>query len=198
MKMDALAQETLALRARYDEEPGHSDHVTALALQLFDGLRPWHNMDLRARELLHSAALLHDIGWSQTPDGRGHHKWSAQLIRDYAWKNLTPEEVQLVAQIARYHRKAPPQPDHAEFHALKAAAQKSVMILGGILRIADALDRTHTGKVERIEVSVTKEAILVRVQSAGTWNAERVMFEVKCDMLQIAAQRSVLCEAMTV
>jgi exopolyphosphatase/guanosine-5'-triphosphate,3'-diphosphate pyrophosphatase len=194
MKMDALAQESLALRARYDEEPSHTDHVAALAAQIFDGLRPWHGYGSRPRELLQSAALLHDIGWSQSPDGKGHHKWSARLIQDYAWKNLTPEEVPVVAQIARYHRKAPPQPDHAEFHALKAPAQKSVMILGGILRIADGLDRTHTGKVARVEASATPEAILVRVQAAGTWNAERVTFEFKCDMLQMAAQRHIHCE----
>jgi exopolyphosphatase/guanosine-5'-triphosphate,3'-diphosphate pyrophosphatase len=192
--MDALDQESLALRARYDEEPSHTDHVAALAAQIFDGLRPWHNLGPRSRELLQSAALLHDIGWSRTPDGKGHHKWSARLIQDYAWKNLTPEEVPLVAQIARYHRKAAPQPDHAEFQALKADPQKSVMILGGILRIADALDRTHTGKIARLEASATKEAILVRVQPAGTWDAERVAFEVKSDMLQMAAQRPVLCE----
>jgi len=192
--MNALVQESLTLRARYDEEPGHSDHVAMLALQIFDGLGSWHKMGPRSRELLHSAALLHDIGWSQTPDGKNHHKWSAQLIQDHAWKTLTPEEMSLVAQIARYHRKAPPQPDHAEFHALKAAAQKSVMILGGILRIADGLDRTHTGKVARVEASATKEAILVRVQPTGTWNAERVTFEVKGDMLQMAAQRAVVCE----
>ena len=191
---DDLIQESLALRARYDEEPSHTDHVAALAAQIFDGLRPWHGYGSRPRELLQSAALLHDIGWSQSPDGKGHHKWSARLIQDYAWKNLTPEEVPLVAQIARYHRKAPPQPDHAEFHALKTAAQKSVMILGGILRIADALDRTHTGKIARLEASATPEAILVRVQAAGTWDAERSTVEVKCDMLQMAAQRPIHCE----
>jgi exopolyphosphatase/guanosine-5'-triphosphate,3'-diphosphate pyrophosphatase len=192
--MDALTQESLALRARYDEEPSHSDHVADLAAQIFDGLRPWHNLGARSRELLHSAALLHDIGWSQTPDGKSHHKWSARLIQEYAWKNLTPEEVPLVAQIARYHRKAPPQPDHAEFQALKASAQKLVVILGGILRLADALDRTHAGKIARLEASATREAIIVRVQSVGTWDAERVMFEMKSDMLQMAAQRAIHCE----
>jgi exopolyphosphatase/guanosine-5'-triphosphate,3'-diphosphate pyrophosphatase len=194
--VDALAQESLALRARYDEEPSHSDHVAMLALQIFDGLRSWHGYGNRPRELLHSAALLHDIGWSQTPDGQGHHKWSARLIQEYAWKTLTPEEMTLVAQIARYHRKAPPQPDHAEFQHLKAAAQKTVMILGGILRIADALDRTHSGQITRVEASTTREAILVRVQPTGNWNAERVAFEVKSDMLQVAAKRAVVCEEM--
>jgi exopolyphosphatase/guanosine-5'-triphosphate,3'-diphosphate pyrophosphatase len=111
MKMiHALDQESLALRGRYDEEPSHSDQVAMLALQIFDGLGSWHKLDARSRELLHSAALLHDIGWSQTPDGKAHHKWSARLIQEYPWKNLAPEEVKLVAQVARYHRKDPPQP----------------------------------------------------------------------------------------
>ena len=145
-KADSLLDESLALRARYDEEPSHSDHVALLALQIFDGLRSWHQLGARPRELLHSAALLHDIGWSQTPDGKGHNKWSAKLIQENGWKHLTRSEIPTVAQIARYHRKSPPQAAHEEFHALSASAQKTVMVLGGILRLADALDRTHTGK----------------------------------------------------
>jgi exopolyphosphatase/guanosine-5'-triphosphate,3'-diphosphate pyrophosphatase len=194
--MHPLLQESLALRARYDEEPSHSDQVARLALELYDRLRDWHASPARARELLHSAALLHDIGWSQTPDGKGHHKQSARLIREHKWQYLSADEVELVAQVARYHRKAPPEPDHEEFHALKAPAQKSVMILGGILRLADALDRTHTGRVAGIgEVQVTKDAITVRVKPNGNWNAERAMFEAKADMLQLAAKRQVQVEA---
>jgi exopolyphosphatase / guanosine-5'-triphosphate,3'-diphosphate pyrophosphatase len=194
--MDPLLQESLALRARYDEEPSHSDQVARLALELYDGLRDWHAAPARARELLHSAALLHDIGWSQTPDGKGHHKQSARLIREHKWKSLSADEVELVAQIARYHRKAPPEPDHEEFHALKAPAQKSVMILGGILRLADALDRTHSGRITGIgEVKIAKDAITVRVKPDGNWNAERAMFETKADMIQLAAKRPVYVEA---
>jgi exopolyphosphatase/guanosine-5'-triphosphate,3'-diphosphate pyrophosphatase len=194
--MDALAQESLALRARYDEEPSHSDQVALLALQIFDGLQVWHKMNARARQLLESAALLHDIGWSQTPDGKSHHKWSARLIREYTWKHLKPDEVMVVAQVARYHRKSPPHADHEDFQGLKPGAQKSVMILGGILRLADALDRTHTGKITALEVEVGKDEITVRVAPTGTWNAERAMFEIKADMLQMAAQRPVVVEAM--
>jgi len=194
--MPTLIDESLALRTRYDEEPSHSDHVARLTLEIFDGLKSWHGYGNRPRELLHCAALLHDIGWSQTPDGKGHHKWSAQLIQKHAWKHLKGDEVAVVAQIARYHRKAPPEPDHGEFHALTSSAQKQVMILGGILRIADALDRTHSGKVERVEISFTTDAVVVRVKSTGPWDSERVMFETKSDMLQLAAGRPVHCEPM--
>jgi exopolyphosphatase/guanosine-5'-triphosphate,3'-diphosphate pyrophosphatase len=194
--MDPLLQESLALRARYDEEPSHSDQVAKLALELYDHLQGWHDYPARTRDLLHSAALLHDIGWSQTPDGRGHHKESARLIRGHKWKHLRPDEMEIVAQVARYHRKAPPQPDHEEFQALKATAQKAVMTLGGILRLADALDRTHTGRIAGIgKVEVGKDGILVRVKPNGVWNAERATFEAKADMLQFATKRVVQVEA---
>ena len=192
--MSLLVEESLALRARYDEEPSHSDQVCKLALEIFDGLRKWSGLGERARELLHSAALLHDIGWSQTPDGKGHHKWSAKLVQEHAWKNLKRDEVVVVAQIARYHRKAVPQADHAEFHSLPATAQKQVMVLGGILRIADALDRTHTSRIEEITVTVSNEVVLMQVRAKGPWDAERAMFESKKEMLELAAKRPVQCE----
>lgn len=190
-----LLKETLALRERYDEEPSHSDHVAKLALQLFDGLASWHGLGGRERDLLDGAALLHDIGWSQTPDGRGHHKQSARLITQQAWKGFSPGEVKMVATIARYHRKSPPKPEHAEFHALPAGAQRTVMILGGLLRVADALDRTHTQKIARLTASAGPDALFVRVEPCGAWAAERAMFETKRDMLELAAKRPVRCEA---
>ena len=194
--MDPLLQETLALRSRYDEEPTHSDQVAKLALELYDHLQGWHDYPARLRELLHSAALLHDIGWSQTPDGKGHHKQSARLIREHKWKHLLPDETEIIAQVARYHRKTPPQPDHEEFQALKASTQKTVMTLGGILRLADALDRTHTARIAGIgKIEIGKGAITVRVKPNGIWNAERATFEAKADMLQFAAKRPVHVEA---
>jgi len=192
--MASLVEESLTLRARYDEEPTHSDQVAKLALQIFDGLRTWSSSTDRHRELLHSAALLHDIGWSQTPDGKGHHKLSAKLIQEHSWDKLSKDEVKIVAQIARYHRKAIPESDHAEFQELSAASQKLVMILGGILRLADALDRTHSDKVKSLDVIITKEAFLIQVHPAGPWDAERAMFETKKDMLELAAKRPIHCE----
>jgi exopolyphosphatase/guanosine-5'-triphosphate,3'-diphosphate pyrophosphatase len=141
-----LREETLALRGQYDEEPSHSDHVTVLALQLFDGWEPWHGLGGDERDLLECAALLHDIGWSQTPDGTGHHKHSARLIGEHAWRHLSAPDVAIVAQVARYHRKTLPQPHHERFHALPDKAQRQVMILGGILRVADALDVRHQAR----------------------------------------------------
>jgi exopolyphosphatase/guanosine-5'-triphosphate,3'-diphosphate pyrophosphatase len=190
-----LLEETLVLRNRYDDEPVHSDHVTQLALQLFDALEPWHRLGPRERELLECGALLHDIGWSQTVEGHGHHKKSAELIRKQEWRHLSPEEVAIVSQIARYHRKSLPKPEHHHFHELIPSAQSKVMILAGILRQADALDRSHIQKVMRVEARITSEALTVVVHSKLPWPEEKAIFEKKRDMLEAAAGRSVQCRA---
>jgi exopolyphosphatase/guanosine-5'-triphosphate,3'-diphosphate pyrophosphatase len=186
-----LLAETLALRDRFDEEPVHSDHVTRIALQLFDALEPWHGLGARERELQECGSLLHDIGWSQTPDGEGHHKKSAELVRQHQWHSLAPDEVEIVAEITRYHRKSPPKPTHTSFHALAPSAQRKVMVLAGILRQADALDRTHIQKVISVDAKVTDKSIVVSVQSKLPWPEEKAIFEKKREMLESASGRTV-------
>ena len=192
--MKDLLEETQALRARYDDEPSHSDQVAHLALGIFDGLRRAQAWTDRHRELLHSAAFLHDIGWSQTTDGRGHHKESARLIREHPWQFLAPAEVPLVALIARYHRRALPSSAHGDFQALPEADRKRVMELGGILRLADALDRTHTSRVRQARSEAGIKSVLIRVQPAGNWDAERDTFALKRDLLELALGLPVRCE----
>ena len=190
-----LLEETLILRNRYDDEPVHSDHVAMLAVQLFDALEPWHRLGARERELQQCGALLHDIGWSQTVEGRGHHKKSAKLILREKWRHLAPEEVEIVSQMARYHRKSAPKSGHKEFHALTPSTQRKVMILGGILRQADALDRTHIQKVKSVTARVAEDALIVVVKSSKPWPEERAIFEKKRDMLEAAATRAVKSES---
>jgi exopolyphosphatase/guanosine-5'-triphosphate,3'-diphosphate pyrophosphatase len=195
INVKTLRDETLGLRDRFDDEPVHSDHVTALSLQIFDALQEWHRLDSRSRDLLECAATLHDIGWSQTVEGRGHHKRSAQLIHEQDWRHLVPGEVAVVAQVARYHRRSIPQPGHEAFHELLADDQRKVLVLGGILRIADALDRSHIQKVTRVEAEIGGEALTIRVRAKGGWDEEKRIFEKKRDMLELAAGRAVRCAA---
>jgi exopolyphosphatase/guanosine-5'-triphosphate,3'-diphosphate pyrophosphatase len=118
------------------------------------------------------------------------------MIAAHDWQSLKTGEVDLVAQIARYHRKAMPEPGHASFHALGRAGQEEVMLLGGILRVADALDRTHTGRIAKIAgAAVSDEALTIRVVPHGDWDAEREMFALKRNLLERVAERPVIVKA---
>jgi exopolyphosphatase/guanosine-5'-triphosphate,3'-diphosphate pyrophosphatase len=122
------------------DEP-HAQQVARLALQLFDATRRLHRLGSRERELLEFAALLHDVGRSVSASK--HHKHSSYLIRNGALEIFAPEEVSVIAAIARFHRGAIPRLSHEEIAELPSGARDAVIRLAAILRVADALDRSH-------------------------------------------------------
>jgi exopolyphosphatase/guanosine-5'-triphosphate,3'-diphosphate pyrophosphatase len=185
-------REAAELFERYEKEPEHPRHVAILAGQLFDSLGNALGRGDEEKHILHLAALLHDIGWFYSPTGDGHHKESAKMIARHPWKSLTPGQVALVAQVARYHRKALPDDEkHEPYRALEEASRNRVRELAGILRVADALDRTHRQIVRQVEARTLPDAILLRVEAAGAWSAEREQVLKKCDLLEIATGRKI-------
>jgi exopolyphosphatase/guanosine-5'-triphosphate,3'-diphosphate pyrophosphatase len=140
----------LGQRYKYDE--AHGRLVSKLAAILFDTLRPLHGLSPRDRLLLRAAAILHDVGDFVRYDG--HHKHSYYLIAHSDIMGLSPEERSIVANVARYHRKSAPDPSHPNFRELDKDSRAKVRALSAILRIADALDREHQGKVHGVTASI--------------------------------------------
>jgi exopolyphosphatase / guanosine-5'-triphosphate,3'-diphosphate pyrophosphatase len=183
------------LLSQYEAEPDHVRQVAHLADLLYLGLQKWHGLGEKEQEWLQVAAHLHDIGWSQTSDGGGHHKHSARLIAAHAWEGLTAREVGMIAQVARYHRKSLPLPTHLDYMALTPPEQRQVDILAGILRVADALDRTHVSLVREVGVTLTPASIELLIHAAMPCPAELSTVEKKKDLLEMASRRRVLARA---
>jgi len=148
----SCVEEAEKLLERFEQDPAHTRHVALLAGLFFSETQGLHHLGEEERHFLHVAALLHDIGWAKSPKGVKHHKISAEMIRQYHWKTLKDEEVRTVAAIARYHRKALPKAKHLEYSELSPAQRKIVSSLAALLRMADALDRTHRQVVRSLEV----------------------------------------------
>ena len=173
----------LAERSHY-EEP-HARQVQRLALQLFDTLGPRLGCEPSDRQMLSDAALLHDIGYHISYSK--HHKHSYHLILHADFLGMTPEEQVTIANIARYHRGAPPKKKHRNFGPLDPAIRERIRRLAAILRVADGFDRGHVAAVDRIKVRWLDRALrLSPVASAANhslrlelWGASR-----KCDLLE--------------
>jgi exopolyphosphatase/guanosine-5'-triphosphate,3'-diphosphate pyrophosphatase len=145
----------LAERTHY-EEP-HARTVQRLALQLFDALGERLGCEPDERQILADAALLHDIGYHINYDK--HHKHSYHLILHADLLGMTPAEQVAAANVARYHRGAPPRKKHRNFGALDKALRARIKRLSAILRVADGFDRGHVGAVERVRVRWTERAL---------------------------------------
>ena len=185
-------QEVLSLMQRLEAEPAHVQQVSRLSLQLFDGLAILHEMGEDDRLLLESAALLHDIGWTTADRGKDHHKESARLIRRERWQQFGPTEVKIFAQVARYHRKALPTPEHEEFAALPPTERKRVERLAGLLRLADALDRSHRQLVASVLCRVDPTSLTFDVFTTGPINRELAAADKKADLIRLNYERRIL------
>lgn len=163
-------------------EEGHAQRVATLALQLFDQLHTVHRLDSRVRRLLMAAALLHDIGICQ--GYAKHHKQSLTLISQATLPGLTSDEMAVVANTARYHRRKLPQPRHTAFAALSPQKQDIVCKLAAILRIADALDRRHCDAVRAVHVAVTSTAVIVHADAVDTLEMEQAALLKKADLFE--------------
>ena len=140
-RMDSVR--AFARRCRSNER--HDRHIAELAVKLFDRLRPRLGLPAEARDVLVAGALLHDVGYLISHSG--HHKHAYHLILHGDIRGFSGREVELIANVARYHRRALPKKSHPNFARLDPQDRGLVRVLAGILRVADSLDRTHTQRV---------------------------------------------------
>lgn len=126
----------------------HAEHVAGLALQLFDGMAEQWNLAEEDRELLEAAALLHDAGYLISH--ARHHKHAYHLIMHADLPGFSAQDVEIIANVARYHRRALPKRNHANYARLNEEDQRRVDRLAGILRLADGLDRAHAQSVRGV------------------------------------------------
>lgn len=151
----------LARRCRFRED--HATHVARLALSIFHQLRRLHGLPKADAELLEYAALLHDIGFYVS--AQRHHRHTEYLIQSHEMAGFSRDEVAIISLAARYHRKAEPRKSHEGFGALAKADRRRVRFLAAILRIADALDRTHARIVRAVRCLVSDKAIEMRLDA---------------------------------
>lgn len=154
----------LGERTNYDRE--HSEQVLKLANKIFDFVKLKFEFSDDEREYLEAAALLHDIGYyiSHTD----HHKHSYYLIRNADMLGFNDKEIEIIANIARYHRKSHPKIKHENFNKLDESSKDLVKKLAGILRIADALDRSHKAVVNDIDIGIKDKVLEVNLKSCSS------------------------------
>ncbi|MBD2292549.1 Ppx/GppA family phosphatase [Anabaena sphaerica FACHB-251] len=134
-----------------DDCGGHSQRVAAFALSIFDQTQgQLHNWGKDERQLLWAAAILHNCGHYISHSA--HHKHSYYLIRNGELLGYNETEIEIIANLARYHRKSPPKKKHENYrNLLHKEHRQMVCQLSAILRLAVALDRRQIGAVSRVQ-----------------------------------------------
>jgi exopolyphosphatase/guanosine-5'-triphosphate,3'-diphosphate pyrophosphatase len=193
---DLRRRSVLDLAERCLHDSSHARHVARLALNVFDATRLIHNLDPKQRSLLEFATLLHDVGHhiSHTQ----HHLHSYYLIKHGDLRGFDPAEIEMMANVARYHRRSGPKKKHGSFASLSRPARRSVTILAGILRLADALDRSHRKRVRAIKPVSRAGGLLLRCEADGNVDLEMWGARRRTDLLEKGLGTKIELESLPV
>jgi exopolyphosphatase/guanosine-5'-triphosphate,3'-diphosphate pyrophosphatase len=162
---DDRAESLEQVSQKYLLDRTHAQHVSQLALNLFYQLHDLHQLADKYASVLHAAATLHDIGlFVAYPK---HHKHSYYLIKSSGMNSFSKTDLDLVANVARYHRKAHPSQKHLAFSQLHPEQQQIVRKLSAILRVADSFDYRHDQVVKAVSCAHKKSRQLIIAASAG-------------------------------
>jgi putative phosphoesterase len=175
---------------KYWPDVDHYNQVRIIALDLFDGLINWHHFGMRERCWLECAAILHDIGLSESRVG--HHKNSAKLILNDDQLSFTSQERRIIACIARYHRKGLPKQNHYILSTLNRETRNKIELLASLLRIGDSLDYTHKSIVEATNIKVGTKRIAVECFTKTKSILEEQAFNKKKDLFEKVFAKKVL------
>lgn len=153
----------LAERCRYWQE--HAAQVARLALALFDQTRGVHGLTDREREWLEYAALLHDVGVHISYEK--HHRHSYYLIKHGDLRGFDPQEIEVMALVTRYHRRAAPRKNHPGYADLPGPLRRAVKALAACLRLAEGLDRSHAQVLDAVRLNDTGAECVIQLRTAG-------------------------------
>jgi exopolyphosphatase/guanosine-5'-triphosphate,3'-diphosphate pyrophosphatase len=173
----------MSLGRKYHFDEAHGMQVATLCMLFYEAFRKEHGMGDREKLYLQVAALLHDIGYFIR--ATGHHKHGQYIIQNSEIFGLSLDELNMVAQIVRYHRTTRPLREHAEFNLLDQEQRLVVLKLSAMLRIGDALDRSHHQRVKDFTLVIRdEEEMLIEVTAIGDIEAERQALKQKGDVFE--------------
>lgn len=168
---DQVVSSAMRLGRKFGFDEQHAVTVGRFATAIFDRTQTLHGLGPENRLLLHVAALLHDIGYFL--NASGHHKHAFYLLTAAPLVGLSPSQAAIVANVARYHRKSFPRLQHEHYRVLSPRDRVTVSKLAGLLRLADALDYEHAGKVQEIEVLTNSREVTLRLRGEGDLMLEK-------------------------
>jgi exopolyphosphatase/guanosine-5'-triphosphate,3'-diphosphate pyrophosphatase len=189
---DQVVESARRLGKKYFFDEKHASTVARLAVQVFDQTKAFHELDAEARLILEIAALLHDIG--HYVNVYNHHKHTFYLISSHPLVGLTPIQMNMVANVARYHRKSAPKMQHQPYEDLSPKQRLTVSKLAAILRLADALDHEHASTVDSVEVDYKRPRFMFRLKGKGDMLLEKWALLDKRDMFESVFDGNVVVE----
>ncbi len=170
------------LLKKYHGNIKHAEYVRSLSLEILATLKNETPTDPKTKLLLEVAAILHDIGMFIRLDHHNLHSY--YIIKNSEIFGLDRNDIDIVAQITKFHRGAQLPQDSNKFLMLPRPDRMTILRLTSILRVADAIDRAHVQKLKNIKISFSKDSMIFKINGDHSIALERIALEEKADMFE--------------
>jgi exopolyphosphatase/guanosine-5'-triphosphate,3'-diphosphate pyrophosphatase len=181
---DKKLRDVFAVGRRFGYDETHALEIANLAEKIFDRLTPIYHLERHWRTLLSAASLLHEVGYHISHES--YHKHTLYLIKHATMTGFSENEKLVIANSARYHKGSMPKEKHTDFMVLNDRDRSIVMRLGGILRLADALDRDYKSNLEDIKFKRDKNILHLKLIAGKNFQTEPQTVDTKKDMFEAA------------
>ena len=166
-----IYRSAIQLGQKFNFQQQHAEHVAQVATKLFDQLATQHNLGYKMRAILEIAALLHEIG--KIVNSSGFHKHSSYLISNSEFFGVGEHSHSLIALVTRYHRRALPQNSHVRYASLDIHDRIAVSKLAAILRVANAMDESHSQKIKNFTSNVETDRVTIMAEGVSDISMEQ-------------------------
>jgi exopolyphosphatase / guanosine-5'-triphosphate,3'-diphosphate pyrophosphatase len=191
---DQTIAAAINLARKYEADEKHGVHTATLARAIYQATRQQHQMGEKEQLLLEVASIVHDIG--EFVASRGHHRHTYYILVHSEVFGLSQMDLEVVANIARYHRRGVPQSDHPAYASLPRPARLTVNRLSAILRVADALDKSHSQRVQNPRITVVGDELQIRIEGGEDMGLERIALDSKAGLFEeVFGLKAVIVEA---
>ena len=177
-----IVQSVLQLGRKFHFDEAHATHVSDLSCSIFEQLKDLHGLDDRFQGILQLSALVHEFG--KFIGQRSYHKHTLYLIRNSEFFGIGAHDVELVGLVARYHRRATPQPSHEGYSSLKRADRVAVAKLAAILRVAKALDASRTQRIRQVNCEVIGKQVIIALHQVADISLEQLEINRTCQIFE--------------
>lgn len=169
------------LAERYQGYSGHTEAVLNMSTAIFDAMKKVHGLGDRERLLLQTAAILHDCGRYISLVNQS--ECSYQIIMASEIIGMTHLEREIVANTVKYN--SHPLPSYKDM--MDRMGQQSYMVvakLAAILKIANAMDRSHKQKFQKVRAVLRNKELIITVEAAESILLEKGLFSSYADSFE--------------
>lgn len=171
------------IASRYHTDIAHIENVEYLALSIFDRIRKLHGLGKRERLLLQIAVILHNCGKYINMNEVMENSYKIILSTEII--GISHKEREIVANLARYNSGKFPNYDY-DFFSPEIGKDEYITItkLSAILRICNAMDKSHKQKFSKIQISISQKILTITTTTLEDITLERGLFENKADFFE--------------